>query len=224
MTMKTLAVAVGVAAALAAGSANAGFYYSDTVAPAASTLPVPASNDFRSQLASAGVTTETYGASLALNAPGSITIDYFAKEAVYTNSFRWYGAVIGTTPSGSTVDGWNQRTLGTFGNVGAGVLDFAFCTSGGPGMGTPGMVPGGCVTNAQEDGLTLGAMQGITFYISADGNTAWAMWDDGGGGPDDNHDDMIVRMRYSVPEPGTLGLLGLGLLATGVAARRKRLG
>ena len=47
-------------------------------------------------------------------------------------------------------------------------------------------------------------------------STLYLFLDDGGAGPDDNHDDFLVRMTLtSVPEPTTIGLLGLGLLVLG---------
>ena len=61
--------------------------------------------------------------------------------------------------------------------------------------------------------------------MSIIGNSAWLFWDDPGAGPDDNHDDMIIRAVFtpatSVPEPGTLALFGLGLLGIGLARRKK---
>ena len=78
------------------------------------------------------------------------------------------------------------------------------------------------VTNAQNDGLGLNYRQSIAYSVS--GNTAWLFWDDSGAGPDDNHDDMIIKAVFTpkaVPEPATLGLFGLGLLGVWAGSRRR---
>ena len=50
-------------------------------------------------------------------------------------------------------------------------------------------------------------------------------WDDSGAKNDDNHDDMIIGMRFrpivSVPEPATLAVFTLGLLGAAFALRRR---
>ena len=78
-----------------------------------------------------------------------------------------------------------------------------------------------CLNNAQNADTGPGSFQSVGMWVSADGNTAWLLWDDSGSDIDDNHDDLIIRLTYRVPEPATLGLLGLGLLGVG-AIRRKR--
>jgi len=198
-------------------TAQAGFVTTSTAAPIKSTIDIVPTNDFKAIFAGLGVTKYTLGASLGLESAGTVSYYYYGKEAGYANVFT-SGSLsydTGYTPSMQNYFA-APKLIGSL-DVGAGLLDFKFCAFSSPGHKE------GCVTNQQNDLYGLGSFQSIAYSVL--GNTAWLFWDDSGAGPDDNHDDMLIKAVFTpkaVPEPATLGLLGLGLLGTWVGSKRRQ--
>lgn len=202
----------------ASAASQAAFIAVDTVNPAANTIGVLANNYFASTLDALGVETYTFGASLALDTAGSVTYYYYGKEAGFRNDFV-AGSLSYSSGFTPTIQDYFGAPIqiGTV-NTGPGVLDFKFCA-----YKTASWFLG-CSSNAQNDATGINSFQSIAFSIV--GDTAWLFWDDSGTGPDDNHDDMVIKAVFtpgtSVPEPNTLALFGLGLLGLAFGASRKQ--
>ena len=140
----------------------------------------------------------TGGLSLSVNT--TVTFTFMGKEAGFTNQLL----------SGNTVLFDNNVALGTQSatlTVNAGSLPFLF------------RAPGNL--DANDDGSIATGLQ-IAFVKVSD-SVFYALFDDGGAGPDKDFDDMVVRVAIATPLPGALPLFAGGLGALGLLGwRRKR--
>ncbi len=147
-------------------------------------------------------------------------VTYIGKEAGNTNTFSLTGASGSVNYStASTADGTTTAVL-----LNSGLLNFSFTTNN----------PAATVFNGAN---VLPSSGGINFFVTfkapfdtsagnpGGGQTVWLALDDQGA-PDDNHDDMVIRISlrsggFSVPDGGaTLSLLGGALMGLGLLRRK----
>ncbi|MGE0623471.1 MAG: PEP-CTERM sorting domain-containing protein [Pseudomonadales bacterium] len=163
----------------------------------------PASNDIVGQVSG------TLGGNLYLTGPASLTYTYLGKEAGWTNLFLALGDTsfgLMDTRTSSVGDSFSVTQSAP------GLINFSFLV-----LNTGRFVANGA------NGLSPLVPNFFTQVIGD--SIVRLMLDDGGAGPDNDLDDLVVELRAtatSVPEPGTLALLSGGLLAL-LGIRRRRL-
>jgi hypothetical protein len=194
--------------------------------------PIPANNNFASDIASALGT--TVGTTMNVNSDitvfGDGTIQFFAvaSESGYINTFDILGAASLISGGDYTEDGggptqdipWDDSRP-AFATISVNNGDLLstlvrFSSSGGT-TSSPGQTVG---AGALGFGIFVSSGAGDPYSS----NVLYFGYDDNGAGPDDNHDDLIVRAVFTpVPEPASLIVWGLlASSAVGLAVFRNR--
>ena len=158
-------------------------------------------------------------------------VEFFGAEASFVNTFVIMldagPTTIFTHPGGTIIAPNLASPLGTWTSPSfteTFIAPFLFSVNSGADS----------VANGANPDDSVGQAGGPNFFASCDPfgtaagsggtscSTVYLFLDDDGAGPDDNHDDFLVRLTVSeVPEPGTLLLLGAGLIGLSVLGRRR---
>ena len=148
------------------------------------------------------------GYALSAAGPGTLNYAYIGKEAGYTNRVSFSINAGGCTFNTSSATNGQNCSDTTDG----GLLSFHFSSSG----------TSATVDNGQNFSFASPVVFGL---IRVSDNQWYILLDDSGGNPNDkDFDDLGLLVTYrpaSVPEPGTLGLLGFGLLGLMLAMGRQ---
>lgn len=170
-----------------------------------------------------------YGSQIRLTSDAKVTYTFVGFEAGFANRFLTGTGVFDTeiyAPNNKVINVANGLASFTE-NASAGLLDFRFLVNG----GKKGIVNG----TENINNVGLGGVRNPDFFATmvgaptaTSGNSIWLFLDDLGAGPDDDHDDLVVRIDVEggtgptpVPLPAGFALMGTALASFGFLRRRK---
>jgi hypothetical protein len=171
--------------------------------------PIAGNNDFLAQLNGLGLwNIATAGTTIVLDENSVITFEVLGSESGFDDTFTANGVTY--TEHSPFVDLFATPLLIGSASFNAGLLSANFSATGGA-SGGPG---------TENFGVFLPAQFGTSLVT----NVFYLGYDDQITGPDDNHDDLIIRATVSpaVPEPATWAMMLLGFGAAGFVLRRRR--
>ena len=183
-----------------------------TISSSGPAAPV-GTNTFQNELNAAGAGTFLAPASFILTETARLTFTAVAAESGFDNTFTLNSPLSGSiTETGNFGFGANFNTTAGIGSlsgiVGAGSLNdlFQFTTNSNAVIGKP--------------------LSDFVGVYSATGPGSFSRFflafDDDGAGPDDNHDDFIMRVDVTaVPLPAAAWLLLVSLAGLGFVGRRR---
>lgn len=187
-------------------------------------LPIPGTNDFQSQLGSVGLTGFTAGAgsNITLSAPATLVFTYMGSESGFRDNFTATslgGPLFYQELSTSVDNQWPGGGTGGGISIGSGLF--------GAGSLSPYLLFSSLDAGAMP--AVLGSF-GFGIFLPTPNttgyttNTFYLGYDDQATNPDDNHDDIIIRVQVlpAVPEPATWAMMLTGFAAMGIALRRRR--
>ncbi len=181
--------------------------------PSAQAVPTssPGRNDFATELASFGITSfASTGATLGLTTGGLVKFEYMGKESLLREVFKAGGLTFSPPSSPVKVNNFAAPVnLGTYAFTTANFIP-TFSSVGVPGTFSAGSGFFGI-------GLPSGLKARSGSFTS---NSVWLLFDDNAV-PDDNHDDLIIRATFAVPEPSTWAMMILGFGVIGLVMRRR---
>lgn len=207
MKRSVLNLAIAVAAgAVLAGQAQAAQF----VVTVGSLQAIPGNNNFQATLNGLGLFDYTdANASISLTDTRKLKFEYLGKEAGFTNTFEALPLSYTAGPPNFQDLFGAPLQIGTRTQAAGAITDWHFIRPDAAkfGIGTP------------EFGIFLPrGLQGGGTYNS---RVLYLGFDDTGAGPDDNHDDMIIRVSM-VPEPAMWAMMIAGFGMVGITARRRR--
>lgn len=208
MKLRTLLLASAAALMTAGGAASA--------ASIPGAISVGDNNDGVNPVYGVNSQSGLFGANWYLvGGPADITVEYLGAEAGWLNEFDFGNDGVDFTTPG--IDTWTPAVGSTtYNSVASGLLSFSFITDA------------GSVFNGANPDNSNTATVNFFSYLHAGAQTLDLWLDDTGGGNDDNHDDMLIRLSIAsgnfaqVPLPAAGWMLLAGLGGIGVAARRKK--